>query len=129
MSSHYRRLIEAHIADARDKQRYRRAVALLLRMRGAATAAAEVDGFRTYVTELRRTNPIRPNFTELDKAHSDHRRRHHRQPHARRPRGFIVQPHWTCACCVRARLPRYSSSPDGTRQHRSRPIPGQDGIV
>jgi hypothetical protein len=37
-------------------------------MRGAATAAGEVDGFRTYVTELRRTNPIRPNFTELDNA-------------------------------------------------------------
>jgi hypothetical protein len=36
-------------------------------MRGAATAA-EVDGFRTYVTEPRRTNPIRPNFTELDKS-------------------------------------------------------------
>src|SRR5258705_11043951 len=35
---HYRRLVEAHIAAFRDKQRHRRAVALLPRMPGAVTA-------------------------------------------------------------------------------------------
>ncbi|MDT5025081.1 MAG: hypothetical protein QOE61_1507 [Micromonosporaceae bacterium] len=67
---HYRRLTEAHIADSRDKQRYRRAVTLLLRMREATAAAHQHDEFGTYTAELRRTNRIRPNFlTELDKAH------------------------------------------------------------
>lgn len=65
----YQDLVERHILNSADKQRYRRAVALLPALRAAYTAAGEPTAFLTYLADLRTRHTRRPTFIKtLDAA-------------------------------------------------------------
>jgi hypothetical protein len=67
----YQDMIERHILNSSDKQRYRRAVALLSALSNAYTAAGDPIAFSAYLTDLRVRHARRPAFIKtLDAADS-----------------------------------------------------------
>jgi uncharacterized Zn finger protein len=58
----YRMLVERHVLDARDKHRYRRAIALLPDLHAAYLASGDGQGFAAYVEQLRTEHRRRPAF-------------------------------------------------------------------
>lgn len=65
----YREMIEHHVLNSADKQRYRRAVALLPALRDAYAKAGDQAAFTTYLEDLRLRHKRRPTFMKtLDAA-------------------------------------------------------------
>jgi uncharacterized protein DUF6880/Ku-like protein len=65
----YQEVIEQHILNSSDKQRYGRAIELLPALREAWTAAGRPKAFPAYLTELRTRHSRRPTFLKkLDAA-------------------------------------------------------------
>ena len=58
----YRDLIEQHVLDSSDKQRYRRAVTLLPPLQRAHRADGQPEAFTPYLAELRQRHLRRPSF-------------------------------------------------------------------
>ncbi|MFF5079200.1 hypothetical protein ACFY36_19250 [Actinoplanes sp. NPDC000266] len=58
----YEELVERRALKSEDKQRYRRAVALLPALREAYWAAGTPEGYRTYLSDLRSRHTRRPAF-------------------------------------------------------------------
>jgi tetratricopeptide (TPR) repeat protein len=66
---HYADLIEQHVLNSSDKQRYRRAVGLLPALRDAYLSAGRPDEFPAYLVDLRARHTIRPTLRKtLDAA-------------------------------------------------------------
>jgi hypothetical protein len=62
-------MIERHILDSSDKQRYRRTVALVGTLSDAYTAVGDPIAFPAYLTDLRVRHARRPTFIKaLDAA-------------------------------------------------------------
>ncbi|XVU23582.1 hypothetical protein ACQPZJ_41035 [Actinoplanes sp. CA-054009] len=77
----YQELIERRALTSGDKQRYRRAVALLPALREAYSAAGDPGGYATYLADLRVRHARRPTFLKtLEAAPADGRARAPRTP-------------------------------------------------